>query len=178
MPSSHQGTGCRMIISLIAAVAENNVIGVRGQLPWHLPRDFAWFKATTSGKCIVMGRKTFESLDCKPLPKRLNIVISRTPRDNTDNVVWAQSLDAALDIAKQHDVQYGSEAMIIGGGDIYAAALPRADRLYITHVACAPRDGDAFFPTFDAAQWTKKIIETHDAVENRPAFVIAQYDRK
>jgi dihydrofolate reductase len=167
-----------MTIALIAAVAENNVIGVRGQLPWHLPRDFAWFKATTSGKCIIMGRKTFESLDCKPLPKRLNIIISRTPRDNAENVVWVNSLDAAFDVAKRHAVLYGDEIMVIGGGDIYTAALPRADRLYITHVACAPRDGDAFFPPFNTAHWNKKIVETHDAVENRPAFVIAQYDRK
>ncbi len=165
------------MISIIAAIAENNVIGVRGQLPWHLPKDFAWFKSVTTGKCIIMGRRTFESLDSKPLPKRLNIVISRNPRENAENVAWVASLDDAVTLARQHTAEYGPEIMIIGGGEIYAAALPRANRLYLTEVSCAPKDGDAFFPAFDKAAWKRTVLQEHDAVENRPAFKIVQYDK-
>lgn len=164
------------MISLIAAVAENNAIGMRGQLPWHLPKDFAWFKATTRGKCIIMGRKTFESLG-KPLPHRLNIIISRTPKENTVDTAWVTSLEDAIATAKKSAAQYGDEIMIIGGGEIYTQALPIADRIYLTEVACAPVESDAFFPSFDKSAWKKTVREEHEADENRPAFNIIQYDR-
>jgi dihydrofolate reductase len=165
------------MISLIAAAAENGVIGIRGQLPWHLPKDFAWFKQATTGKCIIMGRKTFESLDGKPLPKRLNIIISRTSRENTENVAWVSSLDEAVALAQKNAAQYGDEIMIIGGGEIYKETLSLANRIYLTEVQCAPNDGDAFFPEFDKSAWKKTVLQEHEAVENRPAFKIIQYDK-
>lgn len=168
----------RIMISLIAAVAENNVIGIRGQLPWHLPKDFAWFKSCTSGKPIIMGRKTFESLE-RPLPKRLNIIISRNPPDVTpqNDVIWVTSLEQAFDVARDHSANWGREFMVIGGGEIYAQALPLADRLYLTEVACAPAEGDAHFPMFDKTKWQRIVLQSHPADENRPAFSVVQYDR-
>src|SRR5690606_16521985 len=108
---------------------------------------------------------------------RLNIIISRNPRENAENVAWVTSLDEAIALARQNTATYGDEIMIIGGGEIYAAALPRADRIYLTEVACAPKDGDAFFPDFDKPAWKKTVLQEHEAVENRPAFKIVQYDR-
>lgn len=165
------------MISLIAAIAENNVIGIRGQLPWHLPKDFAWFKSCTSGKPIVMGRKTFDSLE-RPLPKRLNIIISRTPSDMVqENVIRTISLENAIQAAQNNAAEWGNEIMIIGGGEIYTQALPLADRLYLTEVACTPKEGDAFFPSFDKSQWQRTVLNQYGAEENRPAFDIVQYDR-
>lgn len=170
------------MISLIAAVARNNAIGVNGTLPWHLPKDFAWFKSCTGSKTIIMGRKTFDSLG-RPLPKRLNIVISRQPPENEtqENVLWATSLQQAFDIASRHAAQWGDEFMVIGGGEIYAQALPHADRLYLTEVDYTPDNADAFFPAFDKAQWKATVLETHaqekEADIIRPAFTIMQYDR-
>lgn len=177
------------MISIIAAIGRNRVIGIDGNLPWHLPRDFAWFKSCTQGKAIIMGRKTFESLG-RPLPKRLNIVISRNPPSHNehDNVLWATSLPQAIDMAQAQADTWGDEIMIIGGGEIYTQALSIADRLYLTEVNYAPENGDAFFPEFDATQWQRQIIESYpqehipetekEAEIIRPSFDIVQYDRK
>lgn len=167
------------MIALIAAVAENNAIGIQGALPWHLPKDFAWFKSCTAGKSIIMGRKTFESIG-RPLPNRLSIVISRTtPQDGTnqDNVIWTTSISEAMSIAQEHAPQWGDEFLIIGGGEIYNQSLAIADRLYLTEVACTPDNADAFFPAFDKSQWKRTILESHEAEDIRPAFNIVQYDR-
>lgn len=165
-----------MKICLIAAIGQNFGIGHNGKLPWHLPQDFAWFKSQTLNKSIIMGRKTFASLH-RPLPKRLNIVISRQPQQVFEpNIVWVGSLEDALTIAKTHPDYQTDEAMIIGGGEIYSQALSFADRLYLTEVKMTP-EADAFFPAFDKAKWTKKILAQHASEDDQPAFVITQYDK-
>jgi dihydrofolate reductase len=161
------------MISMIAAVAENNVLGMNGKMPWHLPEDFAWFRAQTAGKPMIMGRKTFDSFGGRPLPKRLHIVISRHTNENTENVIWVSSIEQAIDEAKKtgHD-----EIMVIGGGEIYTQGLPFADRIYLTEID-ATYEGDAFFPEFDKSKWQKKLISEHQAENEQPSFNIFQYDR-
>ena len=161
------------MISLIAAVSTNYVLGKNGEMPWHLPADFAWFKSQTIGKPVILGRKTFDSFGGKPLPKRLHIIISRTPQLNTDQVLWVSSVESAIREAKKHT---DGEIMILGGGDIYSQSIKFANRLYLTEIA-ATYEGDAFFPAFDKSKWTKKIIAEHPAENNQPSFIIAQYDR-
>lgn len=143
-------------LSLIAAVARNNVIGNSDALPWRLSSDLRRFKRLTMGKPIVMGRKTYETIG-KPLPGRLNIVVSRQPDFAPSGIVVARSFDAALARARQ-DVDADNEIMVIGGGEIYSAAIARADRLYITHVDAAP-DGDTHFPLIDPVLWRPTYTE-------------------
>ena len=146
-----------MPIALVVAVAENGVIGMEGGMPWKLSSDLKRFKRDTMGKPIIMGRKTFESIG-KALPGRLNIVISRSEFE-ADDTVHASSIDAAIFIAegwaRENDAE---EICIIGGGQIYAHAIDRAARLYVTHVMAKP-DGDTKFPEIDAAEWEPVIRE-------------------
>ena len=142
-----------MTVSIIVAAATNNVIGVNGELPWHLSADLKRFKAITMGKPIVMGRLTHESIG-KALPGRLNIVISRQPGYRAAGCEVVDSPDAALAVANDAE-----EIMVIGGGRIYAEMLPLADRIYLTRVHANP-DGDAFFPDLDPAEW--RITERED----------------
>ena len=137
-----------MRISLIAAVAENGVIGREGGLPWRLPEDLKFFKAATMGKPIIMGRKTWQSIG-KPLPGRLNIVMTRDRAWHAAGVTVAHDLEAALRAAQETGAV---EVMIIGGADIYEMALPRADRIYLTQIQ-KEFDGDAAFPALDPQQW-------------------------
>ena len=132
-----------MIISMIAAMADNRIIGKDNQMPWHLPADFAWFKRCTMGKPVVMGRKTYESIG-RPLPGRLNIVISRDASLSIEGVTTVTSIEQALEVAGEVE-----EVMIIGGGAIYAACLPMANKLYVTHIE-AEIDGDTQFPDWGA----------------------------
>lgn len=144
------------MVTLIAAVAENGCIGASGTLPWYLPEDLAHFKARTMGAAVLMGRKTWESLPLKfrPLPGRTNIVITRQPRyDVPLGVHVYPSLDAAR--AAHPSV------FVIGGAEIYATALPLADRLEITHVHRTV-EGDAFFPSIDPAQWREVERDNHE----------------
>ena len=138
-----------MIISMIAAMADNRIIGKDNQMPWHLPADFAWFKRCTMGKPVVMGRKTYESIG-RPLPGRLNIVISRDASLSIEGVTTVTSIEQALDVAGEVE-----EVMIIGGGAIYAACLPMANKLYITHIE-AEIQGDTQFP-----DWGNEFKETY-----------------
>lgn len=146
-------------LSIIAAVAENGVIGADGQMPWKLSTDLRRFKAITTGKPVIMGRKTFASIG-RPLPNRVNIVVTRAPRFQAEGVVVVPTLDSAVSAAiaagAASDVV---EAMVIGGGEIYRAFLPRADRLYITHVALSP-EGDTHFPPIDASTW--RLVSSED----------------
>ncbi|HHX8650994.1 TPA: type 3 dihydrofolate reductase [Vibrio diabolicus] len=146
-----------MIISMIAAMADNRIIGKDNQMPWHLPADFAWFKRCTIGKPVVMGRKTYESIG-RPLPGRLNIVISRDETLKIEGVTTVTSIEQALDVAG--DVE---EVMIIGGGAIYAACLPMANKLYVTHIEAAI-DGDTQFPDW-GDQFKETYSETYQADE-------------
>jgi dihydrofolate reductase len=140
-------------VAIIAAVAENGVIGSGTDLPWRLPSDFAFFKRTTMGKPLIMGRKTFESIG-KPLPGRTNIVVTRQQGYQPDGVIVIDSLQAALAHAQAiAEADGAKEVMIGGGGEIYRAAMPLAERLYITHVKAAPA-GDTTFPAIDPVLWT------------------------
>jgi dihydrofolate reductase len=134
---------------MVAAVAQNGVIGDGQRLPWRLPSDMRRFRQMTMGKAIVMGRRTFESIG-KPLDGRLNIVVSRSHPALPDSVRLAPDPETALAIAEQEGS--GDEVMIIGGGEIYRALIGRADVLYITRVAAEPA-GDVRFPPIDAAVW-------------------------
>jgi dihydrofolate reductase len=146
-----------MMISLIAAMAADRVIGMDNAMPWHLPADLAWFKRQTLDKPVIMGRRTWESIG-RPLPGRLNIVISSQPGD-AEGVNWVTSIDEALQAAGEVD-----EVMVIGGGRIYEQLLPRADRLYLTHID-AEVVGDTTFPDFEPEEWQSTFSEFHDADE-------------
>jgi dihydrofolate reductase len=164
-------------LSLIAALGENRVIGVDNRMPWHLPADFKYFKATTLGKPIVMGRKTWDSLG-RPLPGRLNLVVSRQPGLRLDGAEVFASLEAALGRAQAWATEQGAdEVMLIGGAQLYAQALPDADRLYLTRVALSP-DGDALFPDVDLAQWRLASSAEHPAENDKPAFTFEVWQRR
>ncbi|ADN77565.1 dihydrofolate reductase [Ferrimonas balearica DSM 9799] len=135
-----------MRIALIACMARNRVIGKDNQMPWHLPADLKHFKAVTLGKPVVMGRRTFESIG-RPLPGRHNIVITRQADYAREGVTVVASIEAAIAAAGAVE-----ELMIIGGGELYAAMLPRADRLYITDVDLDV-EGDTHFPDYQALGW-------------------------
>lgn len=165
-------------LALIVAVADNGVIGRDNGLPWHLPEDLRYFRRVTMGKPIVMGRKTYESIG-RALPGRSNIVISRDRQFAPDGVLLAASLDEALALAGQlADEQGVGEAVVIGGAQIYALALPRADRLYLTRVH-ASVEGDVVLPPVDWAQWAETSREHHGASEDNPHdFSFLVYDRR
>ncbi|MEQ8599446.1 MAG: dihydrofolate reductase [Devosia sp.] len=166
-----------VLISLIAAVARNNVIGADQSMPWRIPSDFAWFKQTTMGKPMVMGRKQFETFP-KPLPGRPHIVVTRQHDYRPEGVLVRHSLQEALAAARRlAEASDQNEIMVIGGGDIYAQALPLADRLYISHVDLAP-DGDVHFPPIDADEW--RVVDEPDMPrsERDPAtYTIRVYER-
>ncbi len=142
-----------MEIVLIAAVAENGVIGRGGAMPWRLKSDMRHFRALTSGKPVVMGRKTWASLAIRPLPGRTNIVVTRDRAFTAPGVLVAPSLEAALRAARGDALRRGSEIMIIGGAEIYAQAMPAATRLEITQIHARP-EGDTRFPAIDSG-WTE-----------------------
>lgn len=140
-----------MQLTLIAAMANNRVIGSEGDMPWHLPEDLAFFKRNTRGKPILMGRKTFLSIGCQPLPKRQNIVLTRDHNYQSEGITVVHSLKEAIDAA-----QDAPELMVCGGSHIYSLCLPHAHRLLITYIDCAP-EGDTFFPEWHHDEWQ----ETH-----------------
>ncbi|WP_210397138.1 dihydrofolate reductase [Motiliproteus sediminis] len=141
-----------MRLAAIVAQAQNRVIGNRNRLPWHLPEDLKYFKSVTLGKPIIMGRKTFESIG-RPLPGRTNIVVTRDPAYQRDGIEVVHSLDQAIERAEQVAlINGGDEALVIGGAELYAQALPRIERLYLTQVHDEV-EGDAYFPAFDPAEW-------------------------
>ncbi len=161
-------------ISLIAAMTDDRVIGIRNRLPWKLPADMQWFRRHTLGKPIVMGRNTFESFGAKPLPERRNIVITRDPDYRAEGAVVVHDIEAALQAAGEAE-----EVMIIGGASFYAQMLPRADRLYLTFVH-ADIEGDAWFPEFDPADWQEVYREDRPADAKNPhdiSFVILERKR-
>lgn len=143
-------------LTLIAAVARNGVIGIDNRLPWHLPADLKHFKALTLGHTVIMGRKTWESLPDKfrPLPGRRNIVITRNPSYRAAGALVASTLPEALRAAES------GEAFVIGGAELYAAALPLADRLQLTEID-ADFEGDTRFPAIEGSQWLESARETH-----------------
>lgn len=142
----------------IAAVAHNGVIGADGGIPWRIRGDLPRFKQITGGHVLIMGRKTYDSIG-RPLPGRQTIVITRNPDWSRDGVEVVGGLEQALDRAAELDP--GGPVFVAGGGDIYRAVMPVADRLEITEVDLAP-DGDATFPEIDRAQWVESAREDRD----------------
>ena len=167
-----------MKIVLVAAIGENSVIGRDGQLPWHLKSDLQHFRTVTMNRPVIMGRKTHESIG-KVLPGRTNIVLTRDLALVARGAVLATSLDAALSFARSDAAKRGvDEIMVIGGSDIFAATIPMADRLEITHVQAAP-EGDAYFPEIDPEVWQEVSREDYPAGPDDDAgFTVATYTRR
>ena len=160
-----------MRISLIVAASANGIIGARGELPWRLPDDLRRFKRITTGKPIVMGRLTWDSIG-RPLPGRQNIVVSRNPELVAPGCDIAASPDEAIDLAGD-----AAEIMIIGGGHMYRDFLARASRIYLTEVAVTI-EGDASFPDLADGEWSETDRESHAADDHHPyAFDFIQLDR-
>ena len=159
-----------MQISIIVAMTPDRLIGAAGRLPWYLPDDLKRFRKLTTGHAIVMGRKTFSSIG-RPLPKRRNLVVSRNPDPPAvEGIEWFTSLEEAIDFARMAGE---TECFIAGGTEIYAAALEKADRMYITFVQRDfPFQGDTFFPLWDQSQW--KVV-SHELVGKDLEFVV--YER-
>ncbi|UII54525.1 dihydrofolate reductase [Cytobacillus spongiae] len=145
------------MISLMWAMDENRVIGKDNQLPWHLPEDLKFFKRTTMGHPIAMGRKTFESIG-KPLPGRENVIITRNQNYEQEGCKILHSIEELL-----HYSQTQNELFIIGGAEIFREALPYADRLYLTQINHS-FDGDTFFPSFDRNEW--KLVSKEKGIKN------------
>lgn len=163
-------------LAMIAALADNRVIGVDNRLPWHLPQDLKHFKAMTLGKPVIMGRKTWDSLG-RPLPGRLNIVVTRQAGLQLEGAEVFTSLDAALERAAEWAQQEeAEELMLIGGAQLYGEALERAERLYLTRVGLSPA-GDAHFPEVDEAHWHLASSIEHDAEGETPAYAFEVWER-
>ncbi len=170
------------MLCAVVAIGENNVIGRDGGLPWRLPDELAYFKKITLGRPVIMGRRTFEEELGKPLPGRTNIVITRQPDWSADGVTIAHDLDAAIDLARDLLTDDAWEdpdrcPAILGGGQVYAQALPRVDRIYLTLVHAHP-DGDTTFPELDASEWVEASADHHPADDRHEhAFTMKVLDR-
>ena len=165
-------------LSLMVAKASNRVIGRNNKLPWYLPNDLKYFKQVTFGKPVIMGRKTWDSLG-KPLPGRTNIVITRQTDFQAEGAKVVATLDEAVTLAENVAFIEGQdEAVVMGGAEIYALALPKTDRLYLTEVH-AEVDGDTWFPEYDTSEWKEIGREDFSAEGPNPydySFVV--YERK
>jgi len=173
MSCRHQGTDRRLMhkrVTLIAAMANNHAIGLDGVMPWHLPAELQHFKQATMGKAILMGRKTWQSIG-RPLPGRQNIVISRNPDFAATGATVTGSLAAAIEIAQTDEI------MVIGGGQLYALALPIAQRMLLTLIDIEPA-ADTWFPQWDDAQWKQTGESQFQADEkNKLAYRIVELTR-
>jgi dihydrofolate reductase len=159
-------------LSLIVAMDDNRLIGNKNNLPWHLPADLAFFKRTTMGKPIIMGRKTFESIG-RALPGRRNIVITRDPEFSHEGVETVNGIDAAISLCDG-----GEEVMLIGGASLYQQTIDQAAQLYITYIHHS-FDGDTWFPEFDFNQWKEAFREDHAADGNNPyAYSFVKFVRE
>ena len=166
-----------MNILLVAAVAENGVIGRGNALPWRLKSDMQHFRALTMGKPVVMGRKTYQSIG-KPLTGRTTIVVSRDRGFTAPGIVVAPSLDAALTTGRGDALRRNADTIVVAGGaEIYVQAMPLATCLAITHVHKLI-DGDAYFPAIDSNEWHESVRSEHEAAaEDEAAFAFATYER-
>jgi len=167
-----------MKLALIAAVAENGAIGKDNQLLWHLPADLQHFKRLTTGHTVVMGRKTYESIG-KPLPNRINVVVTRQPDFQAEGCVVVHSLDEAMSQATSNLKPQPSnhQLFVIGGAELYAQALPLANTLYLTEVKANPQ-GDAFFPTINLMDWDELSRSPHQPDERHAhAFEFVELER-
>ena len=147
-------------VVLVAAVADNGVIGADGDIPWHLPEDLAHFKRVTLGKVVVMGRRTYESIG-RPLPRRTNVVVTRTPGWSADGVLVVRSWPEAKALAEEHE---SDEVVVMGGAALYAEALLEADRQVLTLVHAEPA-GDTSYPEFDRDDWVETRRERFEGYD-------------
>ena len=160
------------MIALIAALDRNFAIGRNGAMPWHLPDDLRRFKRLTLGQAVLMGRKTAISIG-RALPGRTNLVLSRTAAAPFAGQIAVRSIEAALALAGERDL------MVIGGGEVYAQTLDRAERMHLTWVDCEAESADTFFPRFDAQAWEVEHEEAHGADESHAcAFRFVDYRRR
>ena len=164
-----------MNIAIIVAMAMNGCIGRHGQIPWRIPEDLRFFKKTTLGHPIIMGRKTFDSIG-KPLPGRHNIVITRSPKESTPDLTYVTTMTAAMIEAEKY-LSADATAFVIGGGEIYKDFLPFAETVYITHVPDIITDGDVFFPTFNAEGWDCETVQCLDD-PNHGVIRISKYTKR
>jgi dihydrofolate reductase len=168
-----------MIVSMIAAIAKNNVIGKDNQLIWNLPKDMKFFMDSTMNRHIIMGRKNYESIPIKyrPLKNRVNIIVTRNSAFKADNCIVVSSILDGLKFAKEKGE---SECFIIGGGQIYQHALDQeiVDKLYLTHIN-SDFDGDTFFPNINYKKWSSKLLFSNAADERNPHdFKVIEYSKK
>lgn len=160
------------MLNIIVAVSENLAIGRAGDIPWHIGDDLRYFKRITSGNTLIMGRRTWESIGCRPLKNRRNIVVSRTLAVQ-EGMEVATSLEAALQMAAAD-----AEVFIMGGGQLYREAMPLAERLYVTHVHTVIDDADTFFPVINPLCWSlTEISETFTDPESGLRYEFAVYGR-
>lgn len=163
-----------MRISHIVAMSENHVIGRSGGMPWHIPEDFKFFKATTMGHAMIMGRKTWDSIG-KVLPGRLTIIVTRS-RDfkAPAGIVVKDSVASAIEYCREHQSEWGHECFIVGGGEIYKQSLPIADRVYLTMVH-RHVEGDTLYPPLPAGEFAQTYLEPH--LEATVPFSFSTWDR-
>ncbi len=161
-----------MRLSMIVAMDDNQLIGNNNALPWHLPADLAYFKKVTTGKTVLMGRKTHESIGF-PLPNRRNVIVSRNTDFTAEGCEVVGSIDAALELAKDDE-----EVMVMGGASFYEQMLPSIDRLYVTYIEGA-YEGDAYFPAFDRGEFEQVSQQSHTPDEKNPhTYHFTVLDRK
>ncbi len=163
-----------MLISLIAALSKNHVIGKNNDLPWHLPDDMKYFMKTTSGHHVIMGRKNYQSIPEKfrPLPNRTNIVVTRQQNLTLPGCTVVHSIEEGIEVARKNNE---TEAFIIGGAEIYRAGLAYADQLYLTEID-ALLEGDTYFPEFNKSEWKELSRKHHPADDrHRYAFDVVVY---
>ena len=164
-------------VSLIVAATRNQVIGRDNQMPWHLPADLRYFKQRTLGKPIIMGRKTWESLG-RPLPGRLNIVVTRQTDIALEGAEVFADLQAAIERGQEWAGEQGvDEVMVIGGGQLYQQALALTQRVYLTRIDLE-LEGDTFFPVLDAQQWQQTEAQVHPAQEQEPGYTFEVWQRR
>ena len=162
------------MISIIVAIAENYAIGKQGDLLCHMPEDLKHFKQITSGHTVMMGERTYLSLPKHPLPNRRNIVLTDVQGKTFEGAEMAYSLDEM-----QALVRHDEEAFVIGGGMVYRQMMPRADKLYITHIHHSWEDADTFFPEIKDTEWVLKSAERHSADEHNPYdYTFAEYIKR
>ena len=162
------------MISIIVAIAENYAIGKKGDLLCHMPADLKHFKEITSGKTVMMGERTFFSLPKHPLPNRRNIVLTDVQGKTFEGAEAVYSLDEM-----ETKVQGEEEAFVIGGGMVYRQMMPRADKLYITHIHNSWEDADTFFPEIKESEWQLLSAERHEADDKNPYdYTFAEYGRR
>ncbi|MFO7617853.1 MAG: dihydrofolate reductase [Bacteroidales bacterium] len=157
-------------VSLIAAVASNGAIGLGNNLLWHIPEDFRWFKKQTTGHTVVMGKRTWESLPVRPLPGRINIVLSDNPGDCFEGCLCAGSIEEAISL-----MDPGKENFIIGGGMIYRQFLPWAQKVYLTRIH-RDYEADTWFPEIPESDWTEAFREDHP--EGEPPYSFLIFERR